>query len=68
MHQIIHKQEVKIFGQESVNILPQPQYYSANQVSFVYYGIAVATLAKYGLDKPTQGWWKTGRTTGLKGL
>jgi len=51
----VYKQEEKICGQENVNILPQPQYYSANQVSFVYYGIPVATLAKHGLDKPTTG-------------
>lgn len=53
MCQIVHKQEVKICGQDNVNILPQPQYYSANQVRFVYCGIPVATLAKHGLDKPT---------------
>lgn len=39
--------------QEANNTLPQPQYYPANQVSFVSYGIPVATLAKYGLDKPS---------------
>lgn len=47
------QQEEKICGQESVNILPQPQYYSANQVSFVCHGIPAATPAKYRLDKPT---------------